>query len=187
MILSILIKNKVLLLLILLISILIGLLLLNCDFFTLNDFKNSRNLQESIFQRNVETITFEASYGSEKTLPQYYSFDSQERISSDFQKNDIFFSVSGNTDVFLVFKPMTMAQSIYVENNDTSGVMIFNYEDCESNGYSGGSRPIPKLNSKFCLKTNDGNLVEFIVTNISQIIDDQTTYQVTIKYILWDV
>ena len=169
------------------IILLLPILLLGCNSFNKSEEQPTIKVaQQVVFQRNIETTTFEASVNSENTLSQYYSFDSHTRNSQDFKKNDICFTADGNTNISLVFKSLSLAQSLYVENNDPSGIITFDRKECISDDYSTGSRPIPKINSKYCWKTNDGNLVEFVVTDISQIIDDQITYQVTIKYIIWD-
>jgi hypothetical protein len=165
-------KYRVTGLLIFILSIFVEGCNVNYDFFP---FHNPKNIGETIFKHNIGTVIFEASTDLGNNLSQYYSFDDKARISDNLDDNDIHFGLGGNTNLFLVFTPLSLAQSLYVENDDTLGIITFNRKDCESDNYSMGNRPIPEINSKYCWKTNDGNIVEFVVTDILRIYDDQMT------------
>lgn len=120
----------------------------------------------------------------------YFSFDENRSFSDDFQKNDIFFRLTENHPPYLVLAHSNLSKGEQIENNggkDDEKYLVFNKNDCISGdlSYGTGVHPIPYLYSKYCWISNDGNFVEFVITDITKIIDEQITYRITIEFVIW--
>ena len=151
--------------------------------------KNTTSV-DSVDERVKIVKLIARSKNDNNSLSQYFSFD-RGSIAQDPILNDIYFGLTKNSKPFLAFSPVNSAKGTQIENNngqDDSQNIIFNVNECKSDNlqYNSGAMPIPYTYSKYCWITNNGSLVEFVVTNITEIIDDFQTYEITLTYVIWD-
>lgn len=152
---------------------------------------HKKNSIDSTDNRVRNIIIIASSKNDKNSSSQYFSFDSGNSYIENPKLNDIFFGLTSTSMPFLAISPVNLAKGAQVENNQSqydSQSIIFNKNDCEPEkiNYTSGAMPIPSLYSKYCWITNNGNFVEFVVTDITEIIDDFQTYEITLTYVIWE-
>jgi hypothetical protein len=129
------------------------------------------------------SITFQTTLGSDDNLNAVYDFDSNTTVSPDeLRENDIRFDVSQGTNTFVTATPINDAAGFPLEKSHAD---VFKASDCDLSvsKFKSGGRPIHP-NQFFCLKTNKGNLVEYVINDIDKM---DNIFYIEIRYTVWSV
>ncbi len=140
--------------------------------------------------------TFEVSWPEDAgntevdLLKSSFDFDSNKTDPWNLETNDIRFGMS-IPYAFLAVGPTFGASErslSFGQSDFTTASEVFNYYDCYNrvNDFAHGTDGIPSVGTYYCLLTNEGRLVEYVIENITELGVNPPSYSIEIKYVVWN-